>query len=604
MIRLLAACAVLALGLPAGASPVTRWNSQAVEGVTGLVSGGPGGTTAVALRQGMDPLRSFDGGQSWSPFTVKGARPDDLKISPSDSRTWYAVLSDGSDDRVPRRIVRTRDGGDTWEERSRVLNRFALAPSIGPDPDTLYLAQFELPPIGFPEAPSTAADVMVSTDGGLTWTKRNPQAQVYRLAASPVDGRLAYATVFVAGERPLVRTRDGGATWTSMKLPNPSVEGLPVNLAFAHIVLDRVDSRIAYVRAEPFSAFAADIYVTRDGGENWSLATQPRGLLVADPLQAGRVYLLGFAGEFLESRDAGATWARVESAGPVKALAYSHAPPSVDFVVVSYEARRTALAPGLKLNRIDLTNGALALGSDLWWNPAESGIGLSITQHPSTNPFVVWYGYDVTGAATWRVIPGGQWNDRTFTGTLYETSGPPYFQGPFDPSKVSSRAVGTATLRFDDENNASFSYALAGRPAIEKRITRQLFAPPTSPTEESVADLYWNPNEPGWGIAINHQSSRIFATWYAYGDDGKPLWIVMPDAPVVQEFAGAILFPTASGDIYATRGPAEGAAFDPAKVASTKVGRAKLSWYSQNSAYLEYTAFGRTEVRAVRRQPF
>jgi hypothetical protein len=72
----------------------------------------------------------------------------------------------------------------------------------------------------------------------------------------------------------------------------------------------------------------------------------------------------------------------------------------------------------------------------------------------------------------------------------------------------------------------------------------------------------------------------------------------------VVEFAGAIVRPAASGDLYTTRGPAEGTPFDPAKVVSTRVGTAKLLWYSQNSAYLEYTAFGRTEIRAVRRQPF
>ena len=78
----------------------------------------------------------------------------------------------------------------------------------------------------------------------------------------------------------------------------------------------------------------------------------------------------------------------------------------------------------------------------------------------------------------------------------------------------------------------------------------------------------------------------------------------MPDAVVFDQAAGAILFPAAAGDIYTTRGPSEGTPFDPAKVVATRVGTAKLAWFSQNSAYLEYTAFGRTETRIVRRQPF
>jgi hypothetical protein len=267
--------------------------------------------------------------------------------------------------------------------------------------------------------------------------------------------------------------------------------------------------------------------------------------------------------------------------------------------------RRTGLSVGGgKLSSVDLNDGALALGSDLWWNAAESGAGFTITQHSSNRVFVVWYTYDATGAPVWRVIPAGTWNDRTFGGDMFETTGPTYFGAAFDPTSVASRKVGTASLRFDDENNASFTYTPSGSAPVEKSITRQVFAPPTPPTQDSVADLYWNPTESGWGIAINHQSTRIFATWYVYGDDGKPLWVVMPDAVLVKEFAGAIVWPAASGDIYTTRGPAEGTPFDPAKVVSTKVGTAKLLWYSQNSAYLEYTAFGRTETRTVRRQPF
>src|SRR5689334_17669973 len=96
-------------------------------------------------------------------------------------------------------------------------------------------------------------------------------------------------------------------------------------------------------------------------------------------------------------------------------------------------------------------SASLALGSDLWWNPAESGAGLSITQHASNNLFVVWYTYDAAGAPVWRVVPGGAWNDRTFTGEMYETIGPAFFAGAFDPSRVASRRVGTVKLHFDDE---------------------------------------------------------------------------------------------------------------------------------------------------------
>ena len=55
---------------------------------------------------------------------------------------------------------------------------------------------------------------------------------------------------------------------------------------------------------------------------------------------------------------------------------------------------------------------------DLWWSPAESGWGLSITQQASTL-FAVWYAYRSDGRPVWYVLPGGSWvSGDTYTGTL------------------------------------------------------------------------------------------------------------------------------------------------------------------------------------------
>ena len=41
--------------------------------------------------------------------------------------------------------------------------------------------------------------------------------------------------------------------------------------------------------------------------------------------------------------------------------------------------------------------------------------------------------------------------------------------------------------------------------------------------------LWWNApagSESGWGINLNHQGNTLFATWFTFGLDGKPLWLV------------------------------------------------------------------------------
>ena len=91
--------------------------------------------------------------------------------------------------------------------------------------------------------------------------------------------------------------------------------------------------------------------------------------------------------------------------------------------------------------------------TDMWWNPAESGWGMSIHQGPTNLLFAVWFVYDASGKPVWYTLEPGQWTtagfNSTYAGTVYKTSGP-YFGATFDPSMVRQSQAGTATLYFKD----------------------------------------------------------------------------------------------------------------------------------------------------------
>ena len=109
--------------------------------------------------------------------------------------------------------------------------------------------------------------------------------------------------------------------------------------------------------------------------------------------------------------------------------------------------------------------------NDLWWDPTESGWGLSIAQNASDQVFAVWNVYNLSGQATWYTLAPGQWTHfNTYTGPIYRTAGP-YWGGPFDPSLVTATQAGTGTLTFFDYATATFSYTLEGVSA-SKPITR------------------------------------------------------------------------------------------------------------------------------------
>ncbi len=96
-----------------------------------------------------------------------------------------------------------------------------------------------------------------------------------------------------------------------------------------------------------------------------------------------------------------------------------------------------------------------------WWNPFESGWGLSVHQSATDQMMVVFYVYDAGGQPLWYVAPGGRWLGKTvWEGTLYRTKVPPLFR-EFDPSRVERVEVGTARLDF------GWGRGLANFPNIE-----------------------------------------------------------------------------------------------------------------------------------------
>ena len=77
--------------------------------------------------------------------------------------------------------------------------------------------------------------------------------------------------------------------------------------------------------------------------------------------------------------------------------------------------------------------------------------------------------YDENGKRIWFLLPGGTWTSpNTFTGTWYRSAGPPY-SAPFKPNQV--LAVGSATLVFQNANQATLTFSVNGIPAT-KTMTR------------------------------------------------------------------------------------------------------------------------------------
>jgi hypothetical protein len=229
----------------------------------------------------------------------------------------------------------------------------------------------------------------------------------------------------------------------------------------------------------------------------------------------------------------------------------------------------------------------------LWWAaPAgsESGWGINLTHHGDI-VFATWFTYDGSGRAWWLSMSAARTGDRRYSGDLIQTAGPPFSAQPFEPARVTRTPVGTGTLDFADAGSGTFTYRMDGLQG-RKSLVRQSFGPapacvamptPNYDAAANYQDLWWIADgaESGWGINFAHQGDVIFATWFTYDVDGRPLWL---SATALRQGASRVY----GGDILRTSG-ARFDRFDPASVQRQPVGTATITITDGSHATFAYS---------------
>ena len=116
----------------------------------------------------------------------------------------------------------------------------------------------------------------------------------------------------------------------------------------------------------------------------------------------------------------------------------------------------------------------------LWWVPQESGWGLTLTQQGDTVVAVI-FTYDDLRRPAWYFAAmrdtGFRYDPNVgpvYGGTLYQTSGPWFGAGAFDPRSVTSTQVGGASF-YHAGKYVVFGYTVNGV-AVSKTLEQQTFA--------------------------------------------------------------------------------------------------------------------------------
>ena len=235
---------------------------------------------------------SPDSGGAWRPFSnLPSGTPISLIADSSNPPVWYAG---GTTD-----IFKSTDGGATWQ--SIGPRGFPKCDYVAPFCGVLSLA-IEPAPLSTIYARTASAGILKTTDGGVTWTSanapRNPNPPAY-LVLDPFHPGHLFTNIGLSD----YRSFDGGATWTQFTPPllhpgNYCGTGTP------QVAFDAMTPNLVYMVDH------CDLFRSTDGGIYWNPVEAPFQLSyapVTHPTKGGAVYVTTFTGLY-GTTDGGATW--------------------------------------------------------------------------------------------------------------------------------------------------------------------------------------------------------------------------------------------------------------------------------------------------------
>lgn len=285
----------------------------------------PGGSGRVWAGTPGGIYQTDDGGATWRRVWSVPGRPDgaldhwilSLAAHPTDPEVAWAGTWGGQ-------LLRTLDGGATWEGVRTTTGGFFGITFDPTDPDTVYTARMNA--------------IEKTTDGGLTWTTLFEGAAAPVLI-DPVDPRILYAGDGFDG---ILKSTDAGATWTHLTSLEGLIDGLFLDPTNPSVLLAGTlggklmrseDAGATWETVEGLPlllsyTFAADTsgrlwlgandrgtFRSLDGGLTWSASR--RGLagsqvrdVEIDPFRPRTLYAAAQGIGFHRSTDGGATWTR------------------------------------------------------------------------------------------------------------------------------------------------------------------------------------------------------------------------------------------------------------------------------------------------------
>ncbi|MBV8168366.1 MAG: hypothetical protein JO021_16340 [Alphaproteobacteria bacterium] len=230
--------------------------------------------------------RSDDGGERWRklppitiPLRIKMAfdcRVMRFAVDPAQDDTIYATVEVNG-------VIRSRDGGESWEDCSAGLIKFAedephLKSKIGSDNEREGMLDGHAL-VSLPSAPGNVIvavrmGLFKSADGGAHWEdmrvhRFSPVTYGRDIRVSPHDPKVLYACLSIAASSDhgrVYRSADVGATWQRFD------EGLKAGSTMMAVTPSPRDPNQVFCTSRK-----GEVFGTLDGGKSWKAMPLPDG---------------------------------------------------------------------------------------------------------------------------------------------------------------------------------------------------------------------------------------------------------------------------------------------------------------------------------------